>query len=117
MFENARTAGAYLQSRLRETLTDHPLVAEVRGRDMIAAVEFADTNGTVKPFDPALKVGRRVAQACLERGLLTRALPAADTISFSPPLIIDEAEIDELVSTVQQAVDEVALETIGAGRG
>jgi L-2,4-diaminobutyrate transaminase len=117
MLENAVTAGAYLQSRLRETLDEHPLVAEVRGRDLIAAVEFADTNGTVKPFDPALKVGRQVAQACLQRGLLTRALPAADTISFSPPLCIDEAEIDELVTTVREAVDEVALETIGAKRG
>jgi L-2,4-diaminobutyrate transaminase len=106
--------GAYLQAQLRDAVADHPLVAEVRGRDMIAAVEFADTNGSVTPFDPALKVAPRVAQACMTRGLLTRALPKADTISFAPPLVIDRAEIDELAESVRGAVDEVALEVLGA---
>jgi L-2,4-diaminobutyrate transaminase len=114
LLDKASVNGAYLQAQLRAAVADHPLVAEVRGRDMIAAVEFADTNGTTSPFDPALKVGPRVAEACKSRGLLTRALPAADTISFAPPLVIDEGEIDELVDHVRGAVDEVALEVLGA---
>ena len=67
------------------------------------------------PFDPALKVGPRVASACTESGLLTRPLPGADTISFAPPFVIDKAEIDELAEHVRGAVDEVALEVLGAG--
>ena len=106
--------GAYLQSRLREALAEQRLVADVRGRDMIAAIEFANTNGKPVPFDPELKVGPRIAAACQERGVLIRALPAADTISFAPPLIISPAEIDELVEHVRDAVDEVAGEVFGA---
>ena len=115
LLQKASVNGAYLQEQLRAAVEDHRLVAEVRGRDMIAAVEFADTNGSISPFDPALKVGPRVASACMSRGLLTRPLPGADTISFAPPLVIDKAEIDELAEHVRGAVDEVALEVLGAG--
>ena len=110
----ASANGTYLQEQLRAALADHPLVAEVRGRDMIAAVEFADTNGTASPFDPELRVGPRIAQACMDRGLLTRALPAADTVSFAPPLIIEPSEIDELVGCLRDAVEAVAVEVLGA---
>ena len=52
----------------------------------------------------------RVTRRCLELGLITRALPAADTISFSPPFVITEDEVGELVRITRQAVDEVAAE-------
>jgi L-2,4-diaminobutyrate transaminase len=113
LLHRATVNGAYLQAQLRAAFADHPLVAEVRGRDMIAAVEFAKTDATPTPFDPAMKVGARVAAACMDRGLLTRALPAADTISFAPPLVISTTEIDELVERVRDAVDEVSLDLIG----
>jgi L-2,4-diaminobutyrate transaminase len=114
LLDQAARRGSYLQAQLREAFADHPIVAEVRGRDLIAAVEFADTGTPLKPFDPSLKVGPRVARACLDRGLITRALPAADTIAFSPPLIITDSEIDELVESARAAADEVALEILGA---
>ena len=50
----------------------------------------------------------RVARECLERGVLTRALPEADTISFSPPFVITEAEVDQVVSVAREAADAVA---------
>jgi len=51
-----------------------------------------------------------VTGRCLELGLITRALPAADTISFAPPLVITEDEIAELVRIARRAVDDVAAE-------
>jgi L-2,4-diaminobutyrate transaminase len=51
-----------------------------------------------------------VTQACLERGVITRALPAADTISFAPPFVITESEIDTIAEVVKAAVEAVALE-------
>jgi len=39
LVDNARTVGAHLQARLR-ALSDHPLVGEVRGLGLIAAVEL-----------------------------------------------------------------------------
>ena len=83
--------GAYLQERLREAVADHPLVGEVRGLGLMAAVEFVASKDPLRAFDPGLKVGARVTRACLERGVITRALPAADTISFAPPFVITRA--------------------------
>ena len=46
----------------------------------------------------------------LSRGVITRALPNADTLAFSPPFVIDKHEIDTLVTTVREAVDSVQHE-------
>ena len=110
LVDQVRERGQRLQRALRDAFAEHPLVAEVRGRDLIAAVEFAASRDPVQRFDPALKVGPRIAAACLERGLITRALPAADTIAFSPPFVVTDAEIDAMVEIAREAVDHVASE-------
>lgn len=46
----------------------------------------------------------------MELGVITRALPAADTLSFSPPFIVTEKEIEIMVSTVRKALDEISKE-------
>jgi L-2,4-diaminobutyrate transaminase len=110
LFRAAVVRGAQLQTLLHETFDEHPLIGEVRGTALIAALEFVADKDPATPFDPALKVAGRVTRRCLELGLITRALPAADTIAFSPPLVISEDEVGELVRIVQQAVDQVAAE-------
>jgi L-2,4-diaminobutyrate transaminase len=101
----AADRGAHLQERLRAAFAGHPLVGEVRGLGLIAGVEFADHG---KPFDPSLKVGARVYARALELGLITRALPASDTIAFSPPFVVSTAELDEMIALARQALDDVA---------
>jgi L-2,4-diaminobutyrate transaminase len=110
LIDAAATRGAQLQSLLHETFDEHPLVGEVRGTALIAALEFVADRDPPKPFEPALRVAARVTRRCLELGLITRALPAADTISFSPPFVITEDEVVELVRIARQAVDDVAAE-------
>lgn len=108
----AAARGDHMRARLQEAFGDHPLVGEIRGIGLVAAVEFVAERGspTALPerFDPSLAVGARVTRACLERGLITRALPAADTIAFSPPFTISEAEIDQAVEIAREAADAVA---------
>ena len=72
------------------------------GPDMMAVHDHvpAGTLRSLWHFDPSLKVGARITRACLERGVITRALPAADTISFSPPFVISEDEIDTIAGVV-----------------
>jgi len=108
LVERAATQGRYLQERLRESFTDHPLVGEVRGKGLIGAVEFVACRDPATPFNPTLGVGARVAKASRERGVITRALSAADTIAFSPPFIVTESELDEMVETTRRALDQVA---------
>ena len=108
----AADTGTYLQQRLREAFVGHPLVGEVRGQALIAAVEFVDRieDGGPVAFDPALKVAPRIVKGALARGVIGRALPSADTVAFSPPFVISKGEIDTAVAAFRDAADEVAAE-------
>jgi L-2,4-diaminobutyrate transaminase len=110
LLERVRDVGAYMQAALREGLGDHPMVGEVRGRELIAAVELVAEREPAVAFDPALKVGPRVVAACLERGVISRALPEADSLSFSPPFVIEREEIDQIVEAVRASLDQVSRE-------
>ena len=95
--------GTYLQARLRAAVAGHPLVGEVRGLGLMAAVEFVASRD---PCARSIRPSRSVlasTRACLERGVITRALPAADTISFAPPFVISEQEIDTIADVVRAA--------------
>jgi L-2,4-diaminobutyrate transaminase len=107
---NAAQVGAYFNQRLREALKDSPIVGEVRGVGMLAAVEFAADKDQRTPFDPARKVGPMIAAACMERGLIARALPHADVLGFAPPLVLTTAEADEIVSITQASIEAVATQ-------
>lgn len=111
----AREKGEYLHGQLQNAFADHPLVGEIRGFGLIGAVELVARKDPPQAFDPKLTVAARVAKRALQAGVLTRALPNADSLAFSPPLIISEREIDAVVSTVREAVDEVQSELLQSG--
>jgi L-2,4-diaminobutyrate transaminase len=110
---NAEEVGGYLNRRLRETLEGHPLVGEVRGDGMLAAVEFMADREQRTAFDPALKVGPKVSAACLERGMIARAMPHGDILGFAPPLILTREDADLIVDITKGAIDQVAAEVLG----
>jgi len=108
LVENARVTGAYFQSQLHEAFDDHPLVGEVRGEGLMAALEFVVDKERKERFDPSLKVGAKVSAACNERGLIARAMPHGEILGFAPPLIATPSDVDEIVQITREAVDAVA---------
>lgn len=109
------TKGAYLMQRLKAEFEQNPIVGEVRGVGMLAAIEFVSDRGTRASFDPDLKVGARISQAARNRNLIARAMPHGDILGFAPPLVMTEAEIDEMVAIARAAVDEVLRELESQG--
>ena len=107
--------GAYLLARLKAEFAQNPIVGEVRGIGMLAALEFVADRGTKATFDPGLKVGARISQAARDRGLIARAMPHGDILGFAPPLVMTEAEIDEMVSIAKAAVDSVLIDMDAQG--
>jgi L-2,4-diaminobutyrate transaminase len=105
--ENARDTGAYFQKRLHDTFDDHPLVGEVRGVGLLAALDFTADKATKALFDPVGKIGPKVSAAALEEGLIARAMPHGDILGFAPPLVISRDEVDEVVAMTKRAVDRV----------
>ena len=108
LVDNARQVGAYFNGALSAALADHPLVGEVRGEGLLAAVELVADKETHRLFDPSQKVGPQVAAACLERGVIGRAMPQGDILGFAPPLCLTRGEADQIVDAAKGAVDAVA---------
>jgi putrescine---pyruvate transaminase len=100
--------GPYFQRRLRETFEDHPLVGEVRGVGLIAAIELVEDKATRKHFEPVGKVGTRCRNLCFDNGLVMRA--TRDAMVMSPPLVISHDEIDEFMVRARRSVDMTAEE-------
>ena len=107
--DHVRTVGAHLQSELRRKFTEHPLIGEIRGIGLIAAVELVADKTAHTNFDPALKIGPRLAKLGEANGIICRAM-ANDTLAFSPPLIITESEIDEMLARFSSALDALTTE-------
>ncbi len=100
----ARTA-PHLQRGVR-AFADHPLVGEVAGIGMVAVIELVADKTTGRLFDPVGKVGSYLMGRAEEHGLIVRAL--GDRAAFSPPLIIAEDEIGEMLARFGRALDDTA---------
>jgi 4-aminobutyrate--pyruvate transaminase len=107
--ENVRTVGPVMQQALRERFEGHELVGEVRGVGLVAAVELVADKATRRNFDASLKVGARAAKLAEAQGVISRGLPG-DALAFSPPLIITEADVRDMIDRVGKAVDELAVQ-------
>lgn len=115
LWENAAAMGARLQQGLQAAFGDHPHAGDIRaGKGLLAAVELVEDRATKANFGADKKVGNRVLAEMTKRGVVTRVRPTSgphpangDTIFFSPPLVVKEAEVDRLVSAARDAVKAV----------
>lgn len=86
-------------------LGEHALVGHARAKGLIGAIEFVADKATKRSFDPKAGVGVAVQKAAEKNGLLVRAL-GGDIVAFCPPLIVREADVDDIFDRVELALDE-----------
>ncbi len=103
--ETVRITGKQFETNLRG-LADLEIVGEVRGSHFMMGIEFVRDRATKAPFDDAVQVGLRVAQACQRRGLIAR--PLGNVLILSPTLIMDAPMIDRIEAILRDAITEVA---------
>jgi 4-aminobutyrate--pyruvate transaminase len=84
-------------------LGEHPLVGEAKGVGLLGGVEIVADKKTKANFDPSKAAAATIARFAEEEGLITRPL-LGDRIALCPPLVIDEAEIDELFDRFERAL-------------
>lgn len=90
-----------------ERFRSHPAVGDVRYLGLMGAIEFVASRNPRRHFFPLGSFARKVRQRAEEcHQLICRALPARDGCAFSPPLIIEESEIDELFDRFGRALDD-----------
>ena len=103
IFNRASTAGKYLQEQLSQ-FSSHPLVGEVRGSGLLAALELVPNKELNHQFKDG-KVGGVAQKMAQDNGLLIRTV-AGSSIGICPPLIITNNQIDELIDKLGDALDK-----------
>lgn len=104
LLENGRRAGAQLMAGL-QSLADHPLVGEVRGRGMLAAIELVTDKARKTPLPAAADPSRRIFDRAWENGLVIRAFNAG-VLGYAPPLCCTSADIDAIIERTRRTLDQ-----------
>jgi adenosylmethionine-8-amino-7-oxononanoate aminotransferase len=102
--------GERLRQQLRERLSDHPHVAEVRGRGLLNAVEFVRNRDSLEKFPVETNFAARVVGEGLRRGVFYYrggTGPVHDTLLLGPPFTVTEEEIDTMARVLRESVDAV----------
>jgi len=95
LFERAASLAPYWEGAVH-SLRDAPGVLDVRNMGLVAGIELEPRSGA-----PGAR-GYETFVRCFERGVLTRA--TGDIIALSPPLIVAQAEIDEMVGVLSEVL-------------
>jgi adenosylmethionine-8-amino-7-oxononanoate aminotransferase len=103
--DRAIARGERLRAGLRAIAERHPAIGDVRGLGLLTGVELVADRATRERFPAALEVGVRIRDEARRRGLLLRA--SHWMFVLAPPLIVSDAEVDEIVGIVGEACDAV----------
>jgi 4-aminobutyrate aminotransferase len=103
LMANAAAVGAYLLEGLRALADQHPLIGDVRGRGLMIGVELVRNRETKERAD---RERNQVVSAAFRRGLLVLGA-GANTIRFSPPLVLTREEADTAIRIIGEALTEV----------
>ncbi len=101
--EELLTRAAQMEKKLQDaihTLKGQPHLVDIRNTGMVAGLEFAPRPGAAP--------GRRAFEVflgCWNKGLLLRA--AGDNIAISPPLIINDSQIDQIVNILGEVLPTI----------
>jgi len=106
LLENSQRIGTLFQAALRERFAGHPLVGDVRGRGMLAALELVADKATRAPIPPALGVADRLARDGYRNGVIFRAF-ADGVIGLAPPLCCTQDDIALLIDRLATTLDGV----------
>jgi 2,2-dialkylglycine decarboxylase (pyruvate) len=102
--ERAATLGAYLKNGLLQLQDRYEEIGDVRGRGLLLGVELVKDRQRREP-DP--ETGAAITRRCLELGLSMNitALPGMGSVwRIAPPLTVTQAELDEGLAILDQAI-------------
>jgi adenosylmethionine-8-amino-7-oxononanoate aminotransferase len=113
LVEAAETQGKRLRAGLEARLGGHPATGDIRGLGLMVAVELVADRSTRRPFPRARRVAERAVAAARDHGLLLYSSTGCadgvegDLVMLGPPLVVTDAEVDEMVELTATAVESV----------
>ena len=109
LVERAAELGAWSLKRALEIGSNHAAVREARGCGLLMALEFREDLAV-----PAAEFARSVMFRCLDKGLSVSTAEGC-AVTLSPPLIITEAELDQALTILDEAISDTIKAGTGAG--
>ena len=113
LVERSAEVGARLGATLKEELSGHPMVGDIRGTGMFWGIELVHDKLTRVPFAPEKKVTNRRLGAAVRRGLFfypasgMAGKAGGDAMMITPPFTIGDAEIEYIIRNARGALDEI----------
>jgi taurine-pyruvate aminotransferase len=108
--DRAADLGGYLLDGLR-TLTRHQCVGDVRGKGLLLGVELVTDRASKEPVSG--ETISAIVEFCRENGLIVGRAGGGrrygNTITLCPPLVITRAECDQIVETLDRALEAVTI--------
>ena len=102
IIERVRQVSPKFLARLGK-LAEHPLVGEARGVGLIGGIELVKDKASKAQFEAKKAVAAKSVSFAQEEGVILRAM-GGDRVAFCPPLVISEAEIDEMFDRYERAL-------------
>lgn len=108
--------GELLHQELKARLAGHPLVGDLRGRGLLAGIEFVQDKTTRKPFPRPWRIVELISATALAHGLVVWSNVGhvdgkdGDLILLAPPFIVTAEQIQEIVNTLGRVLDIVVDE-------
>jgi adenosylmethionine-8-amino-7-oxononanoate aminotransferase len=112
LVERSAEMGARLGAQLKEELSGHPLVGDIRGAGLFWGVELVRDAASRAPYPPETRLTSRVQSAALKHGLFVypsvgmAGKVGGDGVMITPPFVIGAEEIEHIVRNLRTALDE-----------
>lgn len=109
LVENSKKMGEVLLNGFQAMKKELDIVGDVRTMGLLGAVELVQNPETNERFTPDMQVAPKVIEALHQRGVICRSVTydSTDIICFSPPLVINETQINTIVEKLHDAVKSV----------
>lgn len=120
LVQASQVQGQALRRKLLAAFGSHAHVGDIRGRGLFQAIELVADRDHKQPFAPQLQLNARIREQAMARGLMVYAMGGTvdgqqgDHILLAPPFIVQDSELDAIVSRLADAV-QAALAALPAG--
>jgi 4-aminobutyrate--pyruvate transaminase len=109
--DHVRRMGARLRSHFEAMGAASPIVGEVRGAGLMLGIEIVADKQTRAPFAPELLAGPTFDRFAYDNGLIARCM--GDVLGFSPPLIVEESDVDAIAERCRQSLQQLETHLLG----
>jgi 4-aminobutyrate aminotransferase len=102
LIENAKTVGAHALQRMREMMTEHEIIGEVRGLGLVLGMVLVKDRAS---REPAVDEAEEVLYRALAKGLSFK-VSMGNVLTLIPPLTISEEEMDRALTIISECFRE-----------